>query len=174
MANVCTFVIRIKGEREKVGKFPIKDLPCNEVNGYKERKTKSGKVLSEIHGECAWSIDGTLLNGNSRVLPMIALSKKYDLEIEIFGYNMEKIIAGDLAAEHCIYKNGDVLKEHKSASVVKEEDWDDYSFGRANIENTYDFDSENKEYKLKAEYKTMIEYDEVKEKVILPWEKLIY
>ena len=31
-----------------------------------------------------------------------------------------------------------------------------------------------KEYKLKTEYKTMIEYDAVKEKVILPWEKLIY
>ena len=174
MANKCTFVMRVKGEREKVDKFPIKDLPCEEINGCKERKTKSGKVLREIHGECAWSIDGTLLNGNSRVLPMVDLSKKYNLEIEIFGYNMDHVKDGDLSVEHCIYQNGVAIKEHKHAAVVKEKDWDDYSFGRTNVEDMYVFDEMTRKYCLKNEFKTMAGYDNDREKVSLPWEKLIY
>ena len=174
MANVCTFVIRIKGEKEKVEKFPIDDLSCYEIGVKKERKTKSGRILKEIHGKCAWSIDGSLLNGNSRVLPFVALSKKYDLEIEIFGYDMNNVLAGEYYAEHCIYDKGIILKELKDNPFVPVDEWDDYCFGRDEIKERYSIVEAENTYALKNEYKTFIEYDKEKEKVILPWEKLIY
>ena len=84
MANICTFEMKVKGKKEDTYSF-TKQLECYSVNV--SEKSMDTEVLLHIKGECPWNVTRCMVSVDKSAT-LRTMSEKYNLEIEVFGYDI--------------------------------------------------------------------------------------
>lgn len=127
MANICCFVMRVKGKKENVLKFQriitrdrtgmdVDDeifaeeiSKCfykwiEECNVYNEKETKDGEYVIEMSGDCAWSVSTAMLSNGTGIYNIEDLSQDLKLKIEVYSEEY-----GIGFQEHYFFDNGNQL-----------------------------------------------------------------
>lgn len=160
MANICTFNMRIRGE-----KASCLELIENGLRGIYEayivgESGTDADCLMEIEGECRWNVTNSMVRDKEDGLSLIEQSKKLALEIEVFGYD----ISEPEWIEHYHYNNGEILREYNLLPYVFED-----TVEEMDIEidlSKYNYKEEHGIYVLNPEYKEDYTWDEDEERMI--------
>lgn len=161
MANVATFEMIVRGKKDDCINMLNSGIPCYDLWVLNEDGNGQNYTI-HVEGECRWSAQSIVYDGDAD--NMLAKSKEYNVEIELFGYDKSE----PEWIQHYHYRNGECLKKYELMDyypgfVVEE--------GELSEENKakYTYNEEHDIYTLKEEYKEKFQWDDENYKMILPY-----
>lgn len=162
MANVCSFLMRIRGTKENCMKLYTDGMrQCYDWGTDHESGTPDDFILS-VFGECRWSVTSSMIEDyddddfNGKTLA--EKSRLLGLEVEVFGYDMSE----PDWVEHFYYKNGECLKAFNLPPFFMEdaaEEFEEEELGK------YNYIREQGVYVLKKEENEHFEWNEDKQEM---------
>ena len=142
MPNLCSYSMRIKGNKENVYEFHKRMSDYNmpnhlwrifETDIYNEYDNGDGTITIDVAGSCAWSIETCCrASGYSKGIDLFKVNSR-ELNLEIESWSDE---SGMCFQEHYHYKNGECLVD---ACV----DWTEYYYDEDEYDSFEDFKKEN-------------------------------
>lgn len=164
MANVCTFLMRVRGTKQNCMKLYLEGMRhCYEWDVDHESGSEDDYILS-IFGECRWSVSASMIEDkeddsfNGKTL--CEKSQLLSLEIEVFGYD----ISEPEWIEHYHYKNGVCLRAFNLLPYIMEDEVDSFEEDEIDL-SKYDHIESEGVYVLKEEENEPFEWDEEKEEM---------
>ena len=141
MSNLCSYSMRIKGERENVYEFHKRmedyDMPNHlwrifEADIYDECENEDGTITIDVAGSCAWSIESCCrASGYSEGVDLFEVNSR-ELNLEIESWSDE---CGCAFQEHYHYKNGECL-------IDESVEWHEYYYDEDDYESFEEFKKE--------------------------------
>ena len=141
MPNLCSYSMRIKGNKENVYEFHQRmsdyDMPNHlwrmfETDIYNECENKDGTITIDVAGSCAWSIESCCRKtGYSDGVDLLEINSK-ELNLEIESWSDE---CGMCFQEHYLYKNGECLIDDCA-------EWTEYYYDEDEYETFEEFKGE--------------------------------
>ncbi len=158
MANVCSFEMKIRGQRDAIISL-LEQIRCYDVSISDEKETESG-LLVDAYGECRYGVYPCMIDEeNEKTLSQ--LSEELSLEVEIFGYD----ISEPEWIEHYYYKNGELLHKYNLPCVIFPGDLEDCDEDDMPDLSKYEFIEGPNLYSLLDEFMEPFEWDQDEEKM---------
>lgn len=159
MANICTFKMRVRGEKDSCHKLLQEGMrQCYEY-GIEQEINDGDNTILTIRGECRNNITTSMIekeDGDSfREKTLEEKSKILNLEIEVFGYDLSE----PDWIEHFHYKNGECLKYYNLLPYCYEEEFEELDLSEEDC-NKYNYMASSGVYVLAEEYCEPFEFDE--------------
>ena len=163
MANVCSFLMRVRGTKDDCMKLYAEGMRhCYDWDIDHLSGSDKDAILS-IFGECRYSVTASMIeekeDDSFNGLTLAEKSKLLNLEIEVFGFD----ISEPEWIEHFHYRNGECLRAFNLPSYVYEDDLEDYE--EALDLSKYDHLESEGVYVLKEEESEPFEWDKEKEEM---------
>lgn len=141
MPNICSYSMRIRGNKENVYEFHKRmgdyELPNHlwrmfETEIYDEIANDDGTITIEVGGSCAWSIESCCrASGYSNGVDLLEVNSR-ELNLKIESWSDE---CGMCFQEHYCYKNGECL-------VDECVDWYEFYYDENEYKSFEDFKKE--------------------------------
>jgi len=158
MANICTFEMRVRGNKEACFEMLNADFPSYD-RGTCGEYGSDGDFTLWIFGECRYDLHS--MDKGEETIAQIAA--RLGVECEIFGYD----ISEPEWIQHFHYsKDGECLHAFDLPTVVP--DLEEFEIPEED-HHKYSFMEEHGIYVLKADFQEEFEWDDCEEVMHLPW-----